>query len=99
MSSNPKELPTITEEARVLYRAADIIDERGWTAGTNRARSGGGCIMQAVADASPSARRAMELCIGLAFHMGVEPAVWNDTICKSGPEASAMLRRVAGSLG
>ena len=101
-----KELPAITEEARVLYRAEDIIDERGWCQGTGQ-NYREVCVMKAVLLAAGipwfGDKRAVEYRKLIGHVMPgdgwIDPVDWNDYTCSSPAEASAMLRRVAGSLG
>jgi hypothetical protein len=83
---------------KIILAAADRLDRDGWCQAAYHDKQGRHCIVGAfargdteniaVGDTSVALRR-------VGVHLGMMISHWNDHQCKSGEEASAMLRKAA----
>jgi hypothetical protein len=83
----------------LILAAADRLDRDGWCRGTYHDEQGRHCIIGAflpsksiVDITSPNIFHAVDR---ISTHLGMCPQHWNDIVCQSGEQASAMLRQVA----
>jgi hypothetical protein len=81
-----------TNVAATLNAMADYIDEHGWCRFSYE-KEGRVCITGALRSRDGSIWRPVFLYLG--EYLGKNPLTWNDVVCKSGAEASAMLREAA----
>lgn len=94
---------------KLLYRAAEVIEERGWTTGAWEDRQGRVCMTGAIkvaadlptnylsATGKPTGHAAaVNRALGaLCSHLGIPAPVHNDQELASGEEAAATLRAAA----
>jgi hypothetical protein len=104
-------LPTTPQE--VLCRAAEVLEERGWTTGDYVDEYGQVCLVAACMlavgehvnpDDLPHVPTLAQAALDqLAAHLGFdeffEVATWNDEECGSKNQAVAVLRAAAGGCG
>jgi hypothetical protein len=81
-----------TEIATILNAAADYIDEHGWCRFYYE-KYGRVCVTGALRVVAGHNRHQAILYLGQ--YLGKNLLTWNDAVCKSSGEASAMLRKAA----
>jgi hypothetical protein len=84
----------ICEEAKLLLKSAEMIEDRGWCQGNFEDKQGRMCLMGALKAAAPG-MEAMGAYIRLRDYLGGSVMSWNDGTCQSQDEAVAKLRAAA----
>jgi hypothetical protein len=89
--------PQVDAIGSLLMAAADYIDAHGWCRKKPYAADAGACLIGALWEVGTgSYMHVYHAAVSrLLSHLGMCPVLWNDNHCKSGAEASAMLRRAA----
>jgi hypothetical protein len=89
------EKPQVDAIGKIILAVADRLDRDGWCQAAYHDEQGRHCIMGAFArdgieniDTYLALRR-------VSAHLGMLVSHWNDYQCKSGEQASAMLRQAA----
>ncbi len=85
----------LDQVGKVMYRAADLLEERGWCRNTLWNEKGEMCILgaiQTVANISDGVEKRLSRYLGVPFFNMVK---WNNDICSSKEEVITLLREAA----
>jgi hypothetical protein len=86
--------PQVDAIGKIILDAADRLDRDGWCRGTYHDECGRHCVEGAFFR-NINVKEIREAVKRVSRYLGMSPQRWNDTICVSGKEASAMLRQAA----